>query len=241
MARDILQRACAELGWRSTAVDYDLLLLDWRMPGMDGIEMLRQAYATPDLGLPLVVLMASTFELGAAAAAGDDLYLDAVVAKPMMPASLFEAVRGAHAGHFTPGLSAPQKPDRRLAGLRMLVAEDNELNQFVIEQMLERPGVARRPRQVAQGRYVGASGQAHRHRRSARHCGSAAELARTRARARDSGCRGRPENHWRRPGPVPVAVAQVHRHSPGRRRGCEPPCQCPVPRTAAAPQNAFTA
>ena len=158
LARSILQQACADFGWRATAVesgvaglaelrrsaadggDYDLMLLDWRMPGMDGLEMLRQAYAAPDIGLPLVVLMASTFELGSASAAGDDLYLDGIVAKPIMPASLLEAVRWAYAGHYPPVLPAPQKSDRRLAGLRLLVAEDNELNQYVIELMLTRAG-----------------------------------------------------------------------------------------------------
>ncbi len=56
--------------------DYDLMLLDWHMPEQDGLAMLRQAYATPGIGLPLVVLMAPTFELEAAVAASDDVYLE---------------------------------------------------------------------------------------------------------------------------------------------------------------------
>jgi PAS domain S-box-containing protein len=157
LARHILKQVCADFGWQATAVDsgtaaldelrrscaegndYDLMLLDWRMPGMDGIAMLRQAYATKGIGLPLVILMAPSSELEQAIAASDDLYLDSIAAKPIMPASLLEAVGRAYAGDFTGIL--PQRPaDRRLSGMRLLVAEDNAINQQVIEQILTRAG-----------------------------------------------------------------------------------------------------
>jgi two-component system sensor histidine kinase/response regulator len=102
--------------------------------------MLRQAYATPGIGLPLVVLMASIFELEQAVAASDDLYLDGIAVKPMTPASLYEVITRAYSGEFIGNLSLMGKTDRRLAGMRLLVAEDNELNQEVIEQILIRAG-----------------------------------------------------------------------------------------------------
>lgn len=158
LAREILTRTCAALGWqahgvdsgaagllelqRSTAegCDYDLLLLDWRMPGMDGLQMLRQANATAGIGLPLVVLMASTFELEQVVAASGDLYLDAIADKPMTPAGLFEAVSRAYSGESSAILPTPHKTDRRLGNMRILVAEDNALNQELIEQILIRAG-----------------------------------------------------------------------------------------------------
>ena len=160
LARHILQRSCAAFGWQAHALDsgaaaldelrrsaaegrdYDLMLLDWRMPGMDGIDMLRQAYDAPDIGLPQVILMASIFELGQAAAACDDLYLDGIVAKPMTPASLFETVTRAQAGDFSGILPPVKRADRRLAGMRLLIVEDNAINQQVIEQILTRAGAA---------------------------------------------------------------------------------------------------
>ena len=158
LTRVLLTKACTALGWTVHAVDsgvaaldelrlnttegrdYDLMLLDWRMPGMDGLEMLRQVNASTDIGLPLVVLMASIFELELAVAASDDLYLDGIAAKPLTPVGLLEAVNRAYAGDFSDVVPTLGKSDKRLVGKRLLVAEDNELNREVIEQMLTRAG-----------------------------------------------------------------------------------------------------
>ena len=157
-SRQILMQSCAAFGWQATALDsgaeglqalrhnaadgppYDLLLLDWRMPGMDGLTMLRLAYATPDACLPLVILMASMFELEQAVAASDDVHIDGITAKPITPNSLLDAVTRAFSGDVSASLTAPQMADGRLSGMRLLVAEDNELNQEVIEQILIRAG-----------------------------------------------------------------------------------------------------
>ena len=158
LARDILQRTCTAIGWQATALDsglagldelrrsaaegcdYDLMLLDWHMPGMNGVEMLRQAYADPHIGLPQVILMPSVWELAQAAAASDDLYLDGILAKPVSPETLLEAVRRMYAGDLTGSLPLPEKANSRLAGVRLLVAEDNAIHRQVVEQVLTRAG-----------------------------------------------------------------------------------------------------
>ncbi len=159
LARTLLTQACAGFGWQASALecavagldelrksraeerDYDLLLLDWRMPDIDGIEMLRQATAAADISLPLVVLMVSTYEMELAIAAADDLYLDSLLSKPITPASLLDAVTRAHAGDSCGGsFPLSGKISGQLKGLRLLVAEDNALNQFVVEQILTRAG-----------------------------------------------------------------------------------------------------
>ena len=157
-SRQILIQSCAALGWQATALDtgaaglqalrrngsdtlpYDLLLLDWRMPGMDGLTLLRRAYATPDACLPLVILMTSMFDLEQAVAASDDVHIDGITAKPITPGSLLDAVTRVFSGEVSVGLQVPQLADQRLSGMHLLVAEDNELNQEVIEQILIRAG-----------------------------------------------------------------------------------------------------
>lgn len=158
LARQLFARTCTDLGWQVCALDsavaglkelersaaaeqdYDLMLVDWHMPGMDGIAMLRRAYANPAIRLPLVLLMAPILELEQAVAASDDLHLDGLAAKPMTSVDLLSAVTRAYAGECTGMLSLRAKTDRRLAHMRLLVAEDNELNQEVIEQILSRAG-----------------------------------------------------------------------------------------------------
>jgi CheY-like chemotaxis protein len=107
---------------------------------MDGIEMLKLAQATPDIGLPLVILMASAFELEHAIAASDDLHVDGILAKPVTPSTLFDAVKRAYSGELNKIVSPSRKTDRRLFGMRLLVAEDNDLNQQMIEDILTRAG-----------------------------------------------------------------------------------------------------
>jgi CheY-like chemotaxis protein len=158
LAREILIRTCVSFGWQATACssgaeglselqrsaaegrDYDLLLLDWRMPEMDGLDMLRCAQSTPGIGLPLVLPMASAFELEQLVAASDDLYLDGIVAKPVIPEVLFEAIQRAYTGQNIEIEPTVSMPDRRLAGMHLLVVEDNEINRGLIEKILRRSG-----------------------------------------------------------------------------------------------------
>ncbi|MEI8195057.1 MAG: hypothetical protein WCI73_04030, partial [Phycisphaerae bacterium] len=62
------------------------------------------------------------------------------MAKPLTPASLQEALIRLYAGEHASLLPMLKKKDTRLAGMRLLVAEDNALNQEVIEHMLTRAG-----------------------------------------------------------------------------------------------------
>ncbi|HJV87757.1 MAG TPA: response regulator [Noviherbaspirillum sp.] len=155
---DILQRACFAFGWHATVARsaatglerlrlsmtqgprYDLMLVDWHMPAMNGIEMLRQAQYVPGIRLPPVLLMASTHEAGNAAAASDGLDVCGVLAKPVTAASLADAVRSACGADSTTVQPVRRATDACLAGMRVLVAEDNAINRRVLEQLLRHAG-----------------------------------------------------------------------------------------------------
>jgi CheY-like chemotaxis protein len=158
LALSLQAQNCQTFGWQTQAVStgaaglmalqrsveegfaYEVLLLDWRMPDMDGLAMLRLAQDVPGLVMPLVILMAPAFELEQAATASAELALSGLVAKPLGPEGLWLAVSRAYAGEYTEILPTLGKPDRPLSGMRLLVAEDNALNQEVIEQVLTQAG-----------------------------------------------------------------------------------------------------
>jgi PAS domain S-box-containing protein len=158
LARDLLTQTCRQLGWQAQAVEsgaaalqalknrdaqgpfYDLVLLDWHMPKMDGLALLREVYKDPDLELPPVLLMVATAEIEEAVTASAEFNIEGIIAKPLTPSSLHKGVANA----LTPDaeivnvkLPAIQKP---LSGLHLLVAEDNALNREVIEQILLNAG-----------------------------------------------------------------------------------------------------
>jgi signal transduction histidine kinase/DNA-binding response OmpR family regulator len=158
LVRDGLTQTCHQLGWQSDAVDsgadallalrrcdtsdldYDVMLLDWHMPVMDGLAMLRALNQYTQIDLPAVVLMVAAAEFEEAVTASAEFNIDGVIAKPLTPSSLLKAVASALRSD-TPGLVAkPEAQVLALKGLHVLVAEDNALNREVIEQVLLNAG-----------------------------------------------------------------------------------------------------
>ena len=113
---------------------YDVVLLDMHMPGMDGVGLateLRRRESTRDLPL---LLLSSLGQRPPGGAALGLLHLT----KPVKAAALRTAVATALGAALEPAAAAvPEAPTRRL---RVLVAEDNVVNQRVAVLLLERLG-----------------------------------------------------------------------------------------------------
>jgi PAS domain S-box-containing protein len=158
--RQALHAACRHFGWRTAGAagaeaalallhdsarlrrPYDLLLLDQDMPGMDGAALLQHIHATQALPLPPVLLMVAEHAAAAQAHEAGRLGLAGVLAKPASPASLREQVEALLAGNGTVG-AGPDQPSPlhgRLDGMRVLLVEDNEINQEVAQFILLHAG-----------------------------------------------------------------------------------------------------
>jgi signal transduction histidine kinase/CheY-like chemotaxis protein len=156
-ARRVLVRACETFGWHVSVAasakegleglrlasarprPLDVLLLDWRMPEMDGLEMLRLAKDDPAVRVPHVVLMVSVSDTGEVRRQASGIRIDRVLAKPATPSTVFDAVAQLRSS----GTAEPHHPKRpgmygRLRGIRLLVVEDNEVNQQVALAILRR-------------------------------------------------------------------------------------------------------
>ncbi|MDQ3636375.1 MAG: PAS domain S-box protein, partial [Actinomycetota bacterium] len=131
---------------------YDLAILDMQMPGMDGIELARKIRADPQvssIGLVLLSSMGRRGDTAEVARAGIDAYL----VKPVRQSRLHEALAtvmgtgieeaaGGSKHETPPPLVARHGPKEAKARsrFRILVAEDNQINQKVAVRMLERLG-----------------------------------------------------------------------------------------------------
>jgi signal transduction histidine kinase/CheY-like chemotaxis protein len=125
---------------------YDLLVLDYLMPGMKGLEIAKRIKTEikpePD---PHIILV-SAYSSGDVVEKPGGEYIDQFLAKPVSPSHLFDAVMGAFGVETR---STRQKHSAReidLASLRpvqgaeILLVEDNELNQQVASELLEQAG-----------------------------------------------------------------------------------------------------
>lgn len=126
---------------------YRLVLLDWRMPEMDGLETARQIGA---LGLdptPRIILVTAFGRDELLDRISADACIDDLLNKPVMPSQLFDAVIGVLHGERTPlsGRRATlSQPDERvpvLHGASILLVEDNKINQEVAVDLLTDAGL----------------------------------------------------------------------------------------------------
>ena len=126
---------------------YDVLLVDWRMAPMDGIETLRALRATLGDALPPSVLVTAHDEPAMwqqARAVG----CEAVLVKPITTSALHDALvrvlRGRSQGALARVPAAGEAEEllrRRHAGQRVLLVEDNPVNQEMAVELLRRSGL----------------------------------------------------------------------------------------------------
>jgi signal transduction histidine kinase/DNA-binding response OmpR family regulator/HPt (histidine-containing phosphotransfer) domain-containing protein len=140
---------------RVTQADADdapfrLMLLDWKMPGMDGVACAQALAERPGLrhSAP-VVMMATAFgrEMLRQRLAERQVQAGALLTKPVTPSTLLDACATA-LGHAPP---APTRRARRaevqlahreaLAGAHVLLVEDNAINQELAADLLGRVGI----------------------------------------------------------------------------------------------------
>jgi PAS domain S-box-containing protein len=143
---DALERTLARLDGQGR---YDALLLDWQMPGQDGLttarsirDALRQRI--DESQRPPIVIMVTAYAQDALLGEPGLAVVDALLSKPVTPSALYNAV-GEALSRRRQGLGlappVPMATDRpRLPGLRVLLVDDSDINREVAQRILEVEG-----------------------------------------------------------------------------------------------------
>jgi signal transduction histidine kinase/DNA-binding response OmpR family regulator/HPt (histidine-containing phosphotransfer) domain-containing protein len=163
-AREILQDIAASLGFRVDVASsgehalqrathaqeindpYSVILMDWQMPGMDGVDTTRALQDRDLLGGTEAVLMVTAYGREDAAAAGKGLPIKHYLTKPINPSTLLDTILLAHGKSPVSRRREKLRQDdveaaQQLAGARLLLVEDNEINQELALELLANAGI----------------------------------------------------------------------------------------------------
>ncbi len=166
-SREVLQQMLQSMGWQvvsaasgaqaiaciasraaQSLAPFDAIFMDWQMPHMDGWEAsqrIRQQ-ATAVTAPIIVMVTAHGREMLSERSASEQALINGFLVKPLTASMLLDAVmdarsaaQAAAAGQNPDKVSAAAKP-QRLQGLRLLVVEDNKINQIVAKGLLTQEG-----------------------------------------------------------------------------------------------------
>ncbi|MET0084411.1 MAG: response regulator [Sedimenticola sp.] len=124
---------------------YDLVIMDWMMPEMDGLLASRRIKSNTALKRVPAVIMITAYGHNLVGRQEEMIHLDGFLSKPVGPATLFECITHAFGYQVERGMPVAQAEKNipkaaSLAGVHILVVEDNDINQEVAKDMLELGG-----------------------------------------------------------------------------------------------------
>ena len=126
-----------------TGQPYDVIFMDWRMPGLDGVEAARLIKRDPELTTHPAVVLVTAFGREEVRAEGERVQVDGFLLKPVTASMLVDTLVELFAGTRQDRTALAPALDRhadRLRGVRVLLAEDNEINQQIAVELLEGVG-----------------------------------------------------------------------------------------------------
>jgi PAS domain S-box-containing protein len=137
----------------NTGTPFDLLLLDWKMDGMNGLDLaieLGKEQAENRLKRQPVVVMVTAYdkELLVREATGCSARIDGFLTKPIVPSALLNTILTVyhyreveHDRKIEHAKAGPYEAARPLLNARVLLVEDNELNRQVASEFLNKAGL----------------------------------------------------------------------------------------------------
>ena len=134
---DIARSGAEAIQMISDSADYQVMILDWKMPDMDGIEVTRRLRKESHNDIPIILI--SAYDYSDIESAAKEAGISGYICKPLFCSTLYNKIN-----EVLGNKSAPVNPDSDLedfTGMRILVAEDNDINWEIISNILEMHGI----------------------------------------------------------------------------------------------------
>jgi len=117
--------------------DYQIILLDWKMPGMDGLETARQLRR--ELGNDVPILLLSAYDCSEIEQEARAAGINGFLSKPLFRSTLYYGLKPFI--DSAPDSAPREKEQASFPGKRILLAEDNELNAEIATELLQNMGL----------------------------------------------------------------------------------------------------
>ncbi|SFB87879.1 hybrid sensor histidine kinase/response regulator [Massilia yuzhufengensis] len=124
----------------AAGMPYRLVLTDCTMPRMDGIDLVRRITENPDLGAPPLTMLVTAFGREDVQARAESAGVNGFLFKPFVQSSLVASLAALFAG-APAGAAGAGVVRAHQQGARVLVVEDNLVNQQIARELLEAQGI----------------------------------------------------------------------------------------------------
>jgi signal transduction histidine kinase/CheY-like chemotaxis protein len=140
-ACDIVESGKAAISRISHHGPYNMFFIDWKMPGMNGMELTEKIKENSDE--KSVVVMISAIEWGSIEGEAKKAGVDKFLSKPLFPSAIAECVAnclGTNIDEIRKNIAPPETEDH-FENFNMLLAEDIDINREIVTALLEPTGI----------------------------------------------------------------------------------------------------
>ena len=135
------KEALAAIIEKDPAEPYDIVFMDWRMPGMDGLETSRRIKSNETLQHQPAIVLVTAFGREEVREEAERLQLDGFLVKPVTKSTIVDTLVNVFAADSDETVTTDDGEQAlRLRGARILLTEDNEINQQIAVELLEGTG-----------------------------------------------------------------------------------------------------
>jgi signal transduction histidine kinase/CheY-like chemotaxis protein/HPt (histidine-containing phosphotransfer) domain-containing protein len=139
--------AITELESAGEDKSFELVVMDWKMPGMDGIEASKRIKHHKDLDRIPPIILVTAYGREEVMQQAEEVGLEGFLLKPVNPSMLFDTIMQAFGEAVPESSRIAQRHEqeaealKHIQGAHVLLVEDNEINQQVAKEILEGAGL----------------------------------------------------------------------------------------------------